>query len=128
MVQQVEGSGVRQDNAAELNRDIERLVLRHRGRKCYALMRVRDGKFHAGSTNEHNFTSVGKLYTAGLRNALEWFRSGAAFVPYGSSYAESVQGKEHRDMTGYVVIEYSAVEVQRTPAERWMTQHSAQTK
>ncbi len=123
MVQQVEGSRVQQDNAAELNRDIERLVLRHRGRKCYALMRVRDGKFHAGSTNEHSFTSIGKLYTAGLRNALEWFRRGSAFAPHERSYAGSVQGNEQRDMTGYVVIEYSAVEVQRTPAERWMAQH-----
>jgi len=127
----MEGSEVRQDTAAELsaastNKLLAELALRHGGRKCYALVRNRDGKFHAGSTNMFNFTGVGKLYLAGLYNALDWFRMGRATHNYEDGTSEI--GNSTRDMSEYTVVEYSAVEVKRTPADEWIKTHGTQAR
>ncbi len=97
----------------------------NQGRKCHALVRNKDGKFHTGSTQAHNFTSIGKLYTAGLRNALDWFAKGR--VKYSEDYGYE-PGNQLRDMSEYTIVEYLCTEVNRTPADKWMREHGSQNR
>ncbi len=84
-------------------------------RRAYALVRNKDGKFHAGGT-AGKFTTVGKLYTAGLLNALYWFRMGySRFTDLGTEL-----GNTPRNMSEYTIVEYKCIEVGRIPADKWM--------
>ncbi len=121
MVQSVEGSRVREDTSPELNKEIERIFLRHKGRKCYALVRNTDGKYYVGTAGRPRFTSNGKMYTRGLRQALDWLKNGSRWTSDG--VVES--GSRNLDMSEYTVIEYAAVEVERTPADEWMKPHGS---
>ena len=128
MVQQMEEGEVREDTAAKwlkvasTDKLLAELALRERGRKTFALVRNKDGKFHAG---HRRFTGIGKMYTPGLYHALKWFKNGSV-MDYDNGTASL--GNENRDMSEYTVIEYRAVEVGRIPADKWMEEHGSQAK
>ncbi len=110
MVQQMEGSGVREDRTPRV-------------RKAFALVRNSDGKFHVGGTYGR-FTSVGKLFvlSGALRNALSWFMRGPSrFVMCDELDGQGVvePGNHPRDLREYTIVEYELTEVRRTPADRW---------
>ncbi len=91
-------------------------------RKCHALIRNKDGKFHTGGTRVR-FTSKGKMFTAGLTQALQWFSKGR--VSYSENYGYE-PGNQSRDMSEYTVVEYLCIVVNRTPADQWMREHGSQ--
>lgn len=90
-------------------------------RKCHALVRNENGKFHIGGTSGR-FTNKGKMYTAGITQALQWFSKGR--VRYNEDYGYE-PGNQPRNMSEYTVVEYSCIEVNRTPADTWMREHGS---
>ncbi len=120
MVQQVEGSVVREDRLTELStpRLLGELALRAQGRRCWAIVRNEDGKFYTGHMKTGGFSGKGKLYTAGLYQALTWYKSGSYWLD------NVVQpGGRNLDLSDYTIVEYSAIEAERVPADKWLEAH-----